>query len=314
MENFSIVIPVHNEVESIPVLADEIEFALGSLDCDWECIWVDDGSSDFSWNEIKKLGPVHRGLRLGRNFGQSSAIMAGCDSAKFELIVTLDSDLQNDPKDIIRMLSTLTSDLDCVCGVRKDRNDKLISRKIPSMVANKLARLITGIRIRDLGCTLKIFRKYLVTDSRLIGEMHRVLPIYFHMSGAKITEIPVSHRARKFGNSKYGLNRIFKFMADVLLAKVMNKITSRPLYLFGAISLLLFFTGSVTLILLIIQAPNLSISLGLTTIYLMLFALGAVVIFGCLIIVLLGLLTEVIIRTSGSAKSALKISILEEKK
>ena len=142
MENFSIVIPVHNEVESIPVLANEIELALGSLECDWECIWVDDGSSDFSWNEIIKLGPVHRALRLGRNFGQSSAIMAGCDSARFELIVTLDSDLQNDPKDIIRMLSTLTSDLDCVCGVRNDRNDKLISRKIPSLIVVSKANII----------------------------------------------------------------------------------------------------------------------------------------------------------------------------
>ena len=314
MENFSIVIPVHNEMESIPLLANEIELALGSLECDWECIWVDDGSSDSSWNEIKKLGPVHRALRLGRNFGQSSAIMAGCDNSKFELIVTLDSDLQNDPKDIVKMLNILTGDLDCVCGVRMDRNDKLISRKIPSMVANKLARLITGINIRDLGCTLKVFRKYLVTDSRLIGEMHRVLPIYFHMSGAQIKEIPVSHRARKFGNSKYGLNRIFKFMADILLAKVMNKITSRPLYLFGSISLFLFVTGIVTLIFLIIQTPRLGDTPSITEIYFSLFAFGAVIIFGCVIIILLGLLTEVIIRTSVGAKSALKISISEEKK
>jgi len=314
MESFSIVIPVHNEMDSIRVLADEIELALDSLECAWECIWVDDGSSDLSWNEIRKLGSTHRALRLGRNFGQSSAIMAGCDNAKFEIIVTLDSDLQNDPKDIIKLLNTLTSDLDCVCGVRKDRNDKLISRKIPSMVANKLARIITGIHIRDLGCTLKVFRKYLITDSRLIGEMHRVLPVYFHMSGARITEIPVSHRARKFGNSKYGLNRIFKFMADILLAKVMNRITSRPLYLFGGISLSLFLTGIATLLFLITQVLVLNSSISFAAISFSIFALGLAVIFGCVIIILLGLLTEVIIRTSDNAKSALKISILEEKK
>lgn len=301
-------------MDNISILANEIELALDSLDCAWECIWVDDGSSDLSWKEITKLGTAHRALRLGRNFGQSSAIMVGCDNAKFEIIVTLDSDLQNDPKDIIKLLSTLTGDLDCVCGVRQDRNDKLISRKIPSMVANKLARLITGIHIKDLGCTLKVFRKYLITDSRLIGEMHRVLPIYFHMSGAQITEIPVSHRARKFGNSKYGLNRIFKFMADILLAKVMNKITSRPLYLFGGISLSLFLTGISTLLFLITQVPGLNSSISFTAMSFGLFALGSAIIFGCVIIILLGLLTEVIIRTSDSAKNTLKISVLEEKK
>jgi glycosyltransferase involved in cell wall biosynthesis len=311
MDNFSIVIPVHNEMENIPLLAHEIEVALNKLNCDWECIWVDDGSTDLSWSELQKLGPIHKGLKLSRNFGQSSAIMAGCDNAKFNLIVTMDSDLQNDPIDIPKILNALSSNLDCVCGVRKDRNDKLISRKIPSMVANKLARLITGIKIKDLGCTLKVFRKHLIADSRLIGEMHRVLPIYFHMSGARISEIQVSHRPRKFGNSKYGLERIFKFMADILLAKVMNKLSSRPLYLFGSISLFLFFSGAAFLTFLFFQPPDFSISQNTTVIQ---FTFSAMVVFGCLIIVLLGLITEVIIRNVGSAKDTLNFSVIEEKK
>jgi glycosyltransferase involved in cell wall biosynthesis len=298
-------------MENIPLLAHEIEVALNKLNCDWECIWVDDGSTDLSWSELQKLGPIHKGLKLSRNFGQSSAIMAGCDNAKFNLIVTMDSDLQNDPIDIPKILNALSSNLDCVCGVRKDRNDKLISRKIPSMVANKLARLITGIKIKDLGCTLKVFRKHLIADSRLIGEMHRVLPIYFHMSGARISEIQVSHRPRKFGNSKYGLERIFKFMADILLAKVMNKLSSRPLYLFGSISLFLFFSGAAFLTFLFFQPPDFSISQNTTVIQ---FTFSAMVVFGCLIIVLLGLITEVIIRNVGSAKDTLNFSVIEEKK
>ena len=313
MENFSIVIPVHNEMENIPILAGEIESALSLLECNWECIWVDDGSTDISWNEIKKLSQIHKGLKLSRNFGQSSAIMAGCDEARFDLIVTLDSDLQNDPKDIPKILRALNSNLDCVCGIRKNRKDSLFSRKIPSMIANKLAQYITGIQITDLGCTLRVFRKYLVSDSRLIGEMHRVLPVYFHMSGAKMSEIEVNHRERRFGNSKYGLDRIFKFIADILLAKVMNKISTRPLYLFGSTALVLFFLGLVSLIFLLIQLFNSSNSLSVTLVNIALLAFCAIVIFGCINIVLLGLLAEVIIRKSNNSGEILRFNVIEEK-
>lgn len=313
MNNFSIVIPVHNEVENIPILASEIELALNSLDCEWECIWVDDGSTDLSWNELKILGPLHKGIKLSRNFGQSSAIMAGCDLAKFDLIVTLDSDLQNDPRDIPRILEALNSNLDCVCGIRRNRKDRLISRKIPSKIANKLAQYVTGIRVTDLGCTLKVFRKYLISDSRLIGEMHRVLPVYFHMSGAKLSEIDVNHRERRFGKSKYGLNRIFKFIADILLAKVMNKISTRPLYLFGSIALMLVLTGLVSFILFIIKMFDSDNYLYSSQIEIDLATFCAVFVFGSINIVLLGLLAEVIIRKSDNSSELIKFNVIEEK-
>ena len=312
MNNFSIVIPVHNEVENIPILASEIELALNSLDCEWECIWVDDGSTDLSWNELKILGPLHKGIKLSRNFGQSSAIMAGCDLAKFDLIVTLDSDLQNDPRDIPRILEALNSNLDCVCGIRRNRKDHLISRKIPSKIANKLAQYVTGIRITDLGCTLKVFRKYLISDSRLIGDMHRVLPVYFHMSGAKLSEIDVNHRERRFGKSKYGLNRIFKFIADILLAKVMNKISTRPLYLFGSIALMLLLTGLVSFILFIIKMFDSDNYLYSSQVEIDLATFCAVFVFGSINIVLLGLLAEVIIRKSDNSIELIKFNVIEE--
>jgi dolichol-phosphate mannosyltransferase len=245
MQRFTLVVPLLNEEESIPILAGEIENALSSIGegYEWECIWVDDGSTDGSWKELQKLKSPHKALKLNRNMGQSSAIMAGCDYSSYDLIVTLDADLQNNPSDIPRLLTELKDDIDCVCGIRKNRIDKLFSRKIPSLAANWLARKVTGVPVTDLGCTLRIFRKRLVLDNRLIGEMHRVLPVYFHLSGARIKEIEVDHRTRKFGTSKYGLERIFKFIADIFLAKVMKRITTRPLYFFGSISIVLMLSG-----------------------------------------------------------------------
>jgi dolichol-phosphate mannosyltransferase len=313
MDDFSIVIPLLNESESIPILAREIEEALRSIDCDWECIWVDDGSSDSSWNELNKLGQNHRALKLSRNLGQSSAIMAGCDNASFDLIVTLDADLQNNPEDILRLLSLLNNQLDCICGIRANRSDKLFSRKIPSLVANWLARKVTGVPVTDLGCTLRVFRKHLVTDNRLIGEMHRVLPIYFHLSGARIAEIEVGHRSRRFGNSKYGLERIFKFMADILLAKVMNKITTRPLYFFGSISLLFLFVGLTTIFFTLIWSahPETEIHPSLTDFSLIILGMAAIAL--SFLITILGLLTEVIIRKSSSEVEKSQYNIIEFK-
>jgi glycosyltransferase involved in cell wall biosynthesis len=302
MQEFTIVIPLLNEAESIPILAREIEHSLNSSgeSYEWECIWVDDGSTDGSWEELKRLKTPHKALKLHRNMGQSSAIMAGCDYASYDLIVTLDADLQNNPADIPRLLLELKDDIDCVCGIRKNRIDKLFSRKIPSLVANWLARRVTGVPVTDLGCTLRIFRKRLVIDNRLIGEMHRVLPIYFHLSGARIKEIAVDHRIRKFGASKYGLERIFKFIADIFLAKVMKRITTRPLYFFGSISATLLVSGILFIIIIASEVNTLKSDLQ--------FPIGPVaLIFGgiaCIslsvLTTLIGLLTEVVIRKSNN--------------
>jgi glycosyltransferase involved in cell wall biosynthesis len=313
MKDFSIVIPLLNESESIPVLAREIEEALNSTTNNWECIWVDDGSFDSSWAELNKLSGRHRALKLSRNLGQSSAIMAGCDHAKFDLIVTLDADLQNNPKDIMRLLESLNESLDCVCGIRKKRNDKLISRRIPSFIANWLARRVTRVPVSDLGCTLRIFRKHLVTDNRLIGEMHRVLPVYFHLSGARMAEIAVDHRSRRFGNSKYGLNRIFKFMADILLAKVMSKITTRPLYFFGTISLVCLMMGLMAIFAELIRILYF-VGLFQTTLVDMALILVSIAMLSLsLIMTVFGLLSEVIIRKSSSTNDKSQYNVIESK-
>ena len=313
MENFSIVIPLYNEAENIPILAREIDDVLSTIDVKWESIWVDDGSTDRSWQELNKLAENHRGIRLSRNLGQSTAIMAGCDSANFDLIVTLDADLQNNPKDIPRLLSTVTPSLDCVCGIRKNRNDKLFSRKIPSLIANFIARKVTKVPVSDLGCTLRVFRKHLVTDNRLIGEMHRVLPIYFHLSGARIQQIEVDHRDRKFGESKYGLERIFKFIADIFLAKFMNKITTRPLYFFGLISLLLMVFGFIMVSVPIFGTNNSVPNLCSKPINFLFIFSGVSAFFSALIITLLGLLTEVLIRKTNNNNEESQYNIVEFK-
>jgi dolichol-phosphate mannosyltransferase len=313
MKDFSVVIPLLNESESISVLAREIEEALNSIDNNWECIWVDDGSVDNSWAELSKLSGRHRALKLSRNLGQSSAIMAGCDHANFDLIVTLDADLQNNPKDILRLLESLDESLDCVCGIRKNRNDKMFSRKIPSFIANWLARRVTGVPVTDLGCTLRIFRKHLVTDNRLIGEMHRVLPVYFHLSGARMAEIAVDHRSRRFGSSKYGLDRIFKFMADILLAKVMSKITTRPLYFFGTISLFCLLIGVTTIfteLIIILYFPGL---LQVSLINIVLIIVTVAMFSLSLVMTVFGLLTEVIIRKSSITSEETQYNVIESK-
>lgn len=242
-QNLSIVIPLLNEEKNIRILAKEIEDSLENRKIAWECVWVDDGSTDNSWMEISKLRKEHRGIRLKKNTGQATAIMAGIERSKYELIVTMDADLQNDPRDILKLVKNLDSNCDVVCGYRMHRRDKLLSRKIPSVIANFVARRFTRIQVQDLGCTLRIFRKSVLRNTRLVGEMHRLLVIHLFLDGARIKEIPVNHRERINGKSKYGLERIPKFLMDLLLAKAMNVITSKPLYMFAGLSATTLFLG-----------------------------------------------------------------------
>lgn len=239
----SIVVPALNEEENIAPLSQEINHSLSASYLVWECIWVDDGSDDRTWTEICKLGKPHRGIRLNHNYGQSTAIMAGIDESTYGLIVTLDADMQNDPADIPMLVENLTKDIDIVNGYRVNRKDSWLFRKFPSKCANWIARKLFNFESRDLGCTLRVFRKFLVSDLRIMGEMHRVLPIYFHFAGARSLEIPTTHRPRKFGTSKYGLARTLKFISDLLLAKFLSTLLSRPLYLFSKLSFFVFFFG-----------------------------------------------------------------------
>ncbi len=234
----SIVIPVFNELKNVPLLSAEINEVMHKTNIEWECIWVDDCSTDGSWSSISALSNNHRGIRLQRNSGQSTALMAGIDQAVHDVILTLDADLQNDPHDIPTFLENFSDQIDVVAGYRVARQDDMVRRKIPSKIANYLSRKITGVKVKDLGCTMRIFRKDLIQRSRLVGEMHRVILVHFALSGARIIEVPTNHRKRVHGESKYGLERTLKFIADLLLAKLMNVITNKPLYFFGSTSLL----------------------------------------------------------------------------
>ena len=234
IRKFSLVIPVFNESKNIAILAAEVDSVMNAIDCQWECIWVDDGSKDDSWNMISALAQPHIGICLKQNSGQSAALMTGINSSKFDLIITLDSDLQNDPADIPLLIAKFGNEIDVVTGYRLNRQDYIFRKKIPSLIANSIARKLTGVNLRDLGCTLRLFRKQLIIENPMLGEMHRVVMLHFALSGARIIEVPTNHRPRIHGNSNYGLERTFKFLGDVFLAKVL-KIYSTNHYIFSGL-------------------------------------------------------------------------------
>jgi glycosyltransferase involved in cell wall biosynthesis len=257
VEKISIILPCHNEVEAIGDLFLEINQVMKNLEprVKWECIWVDDGSTDLSWQELVKLcssmeGQHHRALRLRSNLGQTTALMAGIDHSKSDWIVTMDADGQNDPQDILRMVKIVQSSKDVICGHRYSRKDVWFRRTLPSRVANLLARKMFRLNVNDLGCTLRLFNKELLQGMRLQGEMHRTLTIYLKLNGGKLSEIKVNHRARKHGSSKYGSERIFKFLCDLILVRSYSILKKSPLYFFAGVAVvelfitfLLFFTS-----------------------------------------------------------------------
>ncbi|MBT3712484.1 MAG: glycosyltransferase family 2 protein, partial [Anaerolineae bacterium] len=233
----SLVIPVYNEEESLPLLFDAIHKALDSLPRTWEVILVDDGSSDQSLNVLKTLAekdPEHiRVVAFRRNFGQTAAMAAGIDHASGEIIVLLDADLQNDPADIPMMLEKLDEGYDVVSGWRVKRKDTFITRTLPSRMANGLISRVTGVELHDYGCTLKVYRREVLTGFKLYGEMHRFIPVFAHSVGAKIIEVPVNHHPRRFGETKYGLNRTLKVLLDLFTVKFLLDYSAKPIYLFG---------------------------------------------------------------------------------
>jgi glycosyltransferase involved in cell wall biosynthesis len=304
-ESLSIVIPVFNEEKNVPILANQIDAVMRGLDVDWECIWVDDHSEDETWREIRRLDYPHKGISLERNSGQSTALMAGIDSSKHAILVTLDGDLQNDPEDIPKLLSLLSEDIDVVCGYREKRQDGLFLRKLPSYLANLVARKLTNIPVRDLGCTLRVFRKSLLKQNRILGEMHRVLVIYFANAGARIVEAPTNHRRRLHGASKYGINRTFKFLADLLLVKVLKTVSSKPLYFFGSISLVILLL-SISLFLVALGLRFFGIKAFIDTSL----VVGSVTLFvGALTVICIGLIGEILVRTLISVDRDFQYSV-----
>ncbi len=236
----SIVAPVYNEVESIPHLLDAITSVFIHSELSYEIILVDDGSTDGSAQLLKQQAQTRNDLRaviLRRNYGQTAAMAAGFNHALGKSIVTLDADLQNDPADIPLLLAKLDEGYDMVSGWRQKRQDKALTRLLPSKIANWIIRRITGVRIHDYGCSLKAYRTELVADMNLYGELHRFLPALAYIEGARIAEMPVRHHARRFGSSKYGLSRTFRVMMDLLTIAFMKKFLTRPMHVFGLFGL-----------------------------------------------------------------------------
>jgi glycosyltransferase involved in cell wall biosynthesis len=239
----SVFLPVYNEEPNLLPLHAKLDDALKTLGRTSEIIYVDDGSNDGSLKVLRELARLDSRVRVvafKRNYGQTAAMAAGIDAAKGEVLIPMDADLQNDPADIVRLLEKLDEGYDVVSGWRKNRQDKMITRKIPSMLANRLISWIGGVPLHDYGCSLKAYRRESLEDVRLYGEMHRFIPIYAAWAGARVTEIPVEHHARTMGKSKYGLSRTVKVVFDLITIKFMASYQTKPLYLFGWAGLLTF--------------------------------------------------------------------------
>ncbi len=247
----SIIVPVYNELESIPLLIEQITMVMDGLHGESELILVDDGSTDGSSDLLERLAMADDRLvvvRFRKNYGQTAAMQAGFEVARGQFLVTLDGDLQNDPNDIPMMLAKLEEGYDLVHGWRKDRHDSLVSRKIPSRVANRLISYVTRFPIHDLGCTLKAMRREIAEELELYGEMHRFIPILAHWRGAKCLEVVTTHHPRLFGKTKYGISRTVRVLLDLLTVKYMLDYYGSPMKLFGRIGLGLLGCGLLMLL------------------------------------------------------------------
>lgn len=254
----SLVIPVYNESENLPLLHEQILQALSPIsDLTWELIFVDDGSTDQSPEALEKLvqnDPRHTAaLLLRRNFGQTAAIAAGIDHASGEIIILMDADLQNDPADIPRMLEMIDQGYDVVSGWRENRQDTFFTRVLPSRIANWLISTVTGVRLHDYGCTLKAYRREVLAGFRLYGEMHRFIPAYAHSVGARMIELPVRHHPRRYGRTKYGLTRTIKVLLDLITVKFLISYSNKPIYPFGGMGIVLILISMGILLFLIVR-------------------------------------------------------------
>ena len=242
----SVVVPIYNEVESLPSLIDAIATTLNSTGLDYELILVDDGSTDGSAQLLKQQAQNHpylRGVLLRRNYGQTAAMAAGFNFARGSAIVSLDGDLQNDPADIPLLLAKLEEGYDLVSGWRQNRQDATLTRLLPSKIANWLIGKITGVKIHDYGCSLKAYRSELLADMNLYGELHRFLPALAFIEGARIAELPVRHHSRRHGSSKYGLGRTFRVLMDLFTVFFMKKFLTRPMHVFGSLGMMSLLSG-----------------------------------------------------------------------
>ena len=297
----SVIVPLYNEEENLAKLYEQVTGVLKGLSQPWELILVDDGSTDGTQEKLEELaakdGAV-KVIRFRRNLGQTAAMMAGVDFAEGHIIIPMDGDLQNDPRDIPRLLAKLDEGYDVVSGWRNDRHDNPIRRNFLSRVANRLISFISGVPLHDYGCSLKAYRKEVIKGVKLYGEMHRFIPIYASWFGARITEIPVTHHPRVHGKSHYGLERVIKVIFDLMVVKFLSRYSQKPMYIFGA-------AGAIGLVL--------SVLSGLWALYLKFFehvsfistplpllvVMTGITGFMC---ILMGLLAELVIRTYYEAQ------------
>ena len=294
--DLSIVVPVYNESESLRLLYQAICEAISPLGLNWELVLVDDGSRDNSvtiLEELAQIDPVHvRVIELRRNFGQTAAIAAGIDHSDGEIVVLMDADLQNDPADIPTMLEKIDAGYDVVSGWRKVRQDNF-SRRLPSQIANWLISWATGVKLHDYGCTLKAYRREVITGFRLYGEMHRFIPAYANTFGARITELPVHHHARRFGKAKYGLERTFKVILDLVTVKFLNSYANKPIYLFGGAGIILILVSLAVLLYLFIRR----VFFGISVLGSPFFQMSTMIFIMGFQSILMGLIAELLVRT-----------------
>lgn len=292
MRELSVVIPIMNEEDNIPPLLEAVKTALKELD--YEIILVDDGSTDGTKKQVLKWADDRTVfVELRKNYGQSTAMTAGIDHAAGTYIAMIDGDLQNDPSDIPFMLEYLKEgDWDVVAGNRKNRQDGALLRKFPSRIANALIRRWTGVYIKDYGCTLKVFRREIAEDLGLYGELHRFIPVLAKLQGARITQVDVKHHARKFGKSKYGINRTFKVLSDLVLMVFFRRYIQKPMHLFGTMGFISFGIGVLINIYLLVLKI-----LGHDIWGKPILILGLIFLLGGIQLITIGILAEISVRT-----------------
>ncbi len=261
----SVVIPIYNEEENVTLLYDELTEVMKSMDCSYEILFVDDGSTDTTLSllqSIQAADPSIVVVKFRRNFGQTAAMSAGFDYSSGEVIITMDGDLQNDPRDIPRFIEKIEEGFDVVTGWRHDRKDAFLNRRLPSIIANKIISWTTGVALHDYGCTLKAFRREVIKNIRLYGEMHRFIPAIASGMGISFTEIKVNHRARQFGTSKYGISRTIRVVLDLITVKFLLSYATRPIQIFGLLGVISGTAGFLIALIMTIQRQFFDIPLS----------------------------------------------------
>ena len=295
-QSISVVIPLYNEEENVNPVYDKLTNSLKGYIPDYEIIFVDDGSTDRTLDFLKEISVKDnhvKAISFRRNFGQTAAMAAGFDYSKGDVIIPMDGDLQNDPSDIPTLLAKIEEGYDVVSGWRKYRKDPFINRKLPSIIANKLISKITGVALHDYGCSLKAYRREVIENLRLYGEMHRFIPALASWSGAKVTEVPVNHFPRQFGESKYGISRTFKVILDLITVKFLLSYSTMPTRLFGKLGFSAFTLSFLSFVISIYMKYFDGLSMNRNP----LFLLSVIVFFMGVQFISIGLIAEINVRT-----------------